>query len=164
MVLGFLTRFTKRTLLYQIFLVFSWLRWLNLEKSAVELKDKVVQLTQDCPCLKEHTAKAFKDPILAFKVFLGLQVGCAAVAILGLPFLGKLAGFLCAVLLTANIFIYELTLPGEGKPVVWKNWESLITPESIISAVVVVGILAHVFKSGHCATTAVDNGKKQKQE
>jgi hypothetical protein len=151
--ISYLCRVVKRTLLYSIFLAFTWLRFLNLEKSAHEFKDKIFHLTKDCHCAKDLLDKALKDPILAFKVFLGVQVGCAAVAIIGIPILANLCGLVCAVLLTANIFIFELNYPGEGKPIVWKDWQSLVTFESILSAVVVIGILAQVFsckKSEEC--------------
>jgi hypothetical protein len=144
-----LCNIVKRTFLYQIFIVLAYLRFINLPKSAYELKDRVFQLSTSLghashPMLE----KAFVDPILAFKVFIGAQVGCAAVAILGLPFLGRLAGLCCAILLAANTLIYDITLPTEGKPIVLKNWESLITFESILSAIVIVGILAQVFSCG----------------
>jgi hypothetical protein len=139
--------FIKRTLLYQIFIVFSFLRLITLEKSAKEFRDKINQITQSCHYLKELTEKVLTDPIFAFKVFIGLQVGSAIVAILRIPILGRLAGFLCAILMTANIIIYELTLPAEGKPVIWKNWQTMLTMESVISVVVVLGILANVFSS-----------------
>jgi hypothetical protein len=136
----------KRTFLFQIFIVFSFLRLNNLSKSAHEMKDRVHQLSNSLghgshPMLE----KAFKDPILAFKVFLGAQVGCAIVAILGIPFLGRLAGLACAILLAANTLIYDINLPTEGKPIVWKDWQSLVSFESILSAIVIVGILAQVF-------------------
>jgi hypothetical protein len=162
---GWFCRTVQRTLLYQIFVVFAWFKFLNLEKNATEFKDKVFILTKSVGFSHPQLDKAFKDPILAFKVFLGVQVGCAAVAVLGLPFLASLAGLVCAVALTVNMFVYELTLPGEGKPIVWKDWQGMVTFDSLLSVVIVVGILAQVFcqrcDDGQAKPYEVSDAKKK---
>jgi hypothetical protein len=154
----------KRTLLYQIFLVFAWFKWVTMTKSAHELKDRVFQLSTACGFKHPLLDKAFEDPILAFKAFVGLQVGCAAVAILGLPFLGGLAGLLCAVLLAANTIVYEINLPGEGRAIVWKDWQSLITYEGILSIIVIIGILAQVFSCNGDSTSCHTEQAKVRTE
>jgi hypothetical protein len=136
----------KRTFLYQIFIVLAFLKWNSLHpKSAFELKDRIYQITHSVDFAHPMLDKAFQDPHLAFKAFLGAQVACATIAILGLPLLGRLCGLLCAVLLAINTIVYDMTLPGDNKPIVWKDWQSMLTFEALLSGVIIVAILAQVF-------------------
>ena len=138
-------KYIKRLFLYQIFLVLFYMRYRNLEKSALEFKDRVYGLTSTFKFNHQFIDQAFKDPVMFFQVYSIASVVFAGLAMLGANFFG----LLCAIILAINTVVYEVKFPKlEGRSFNLMDLQNILTFDVLLNIIVIFGILTCVFSSG----------------
>ncbi len=138
-------KYVKRLFLYQIFLVFSYMRYRNLEKSALDFKDRVYGLKHTFKFDHQFINQAFKNPVMFFQIYLLASVLFAILAMLGVNFFG----LLCAVVLTINTLVYEVKFPKlEGRSFNLMDLQNILTFDVLLNIIVILGILTSVFSCG----------------
>lgn len=140
----------NRLILYQIIFVFAYFRFQNFQKSTYEFKDKVYELNNSLSFTHPLLDEAFKNPVLVFQAFVGIQVFCAFLAILGSRFFGFLAA-LCLIVDTViynNPLIPAAQTQQHGYALTVGKFDLNINMEFILSITLVLAMLAHSFKSG----------------
>ena len=128
--LNMLIKVIKRLFLYQIFIVFSYMRYINLQKSAMEFKDRVYSITSNFKLSNQFIDQALKDPVMLFQYYTITSVVLALLAMLGINFFG----LLCALVLTINTIIYDIKFPKlEGRSFKLMDLQDMITFDVLLN-------------------------------
>lgn len=153
--ISFLCGVVKRSFLFQFFFIFAYLKYSDMGKSSYEFKDKVYEASAIANLKHPMIDRAFANPMMAFQVFLGVQVFSAGMAVLGSRFFSFLSGLL---LLAGNV-VYNNPLRVTGKPNQPISIEKLtltsIPIEFILLCCLSLGILTQAFTRGCCRRDTV---------
>lgn len=137
----------QRTILFQFFFVFAFIKYRDISKSSYEFKDKFYELTTLLNFKNNLIDQAFANPVLVFQAFLGIQVFCALLAILGSRFFSFITG---VVLIAANL-VYNNPLKFDTK----NNFGFFTIPfEFLILTAFTIGVFTQAFSgSSKCKST-----------
>jgi hypothetical protein len=151
--MSYLSGLIKRIVIFQFIFLFFYLKWRNIQGSSYEFKDKVYELSTSLSFKNAKLEEFLNNPIQAFQIFVGIQIACAVLGVLG----SRLFSFASAVLLIATNFIYYNPLklnPSTKKPFIKISLDNFninqikqFPVEFILLTTISLAILTQAFKS-----------------